>query len=52
MVTQAQVFLLELFALQGAVHGDQQLAHGNRFFDIVIGAQAGCLNRSFDGAMS
>jgi hypothetical protein len=50
--TQADVLALELVRLQRALDGQQQLGHGQRLFQEVVGAEAGRLDRGLDVAVA
>ena len=52
LAAQAQVFTTQLVSFEGALDGDEQLAHGQRFFDEVIGPEARGLDGGLDRAVS
>ena len=51
-LAQADVFTLQAVVLQSMLDGQQQLGQGERFFNVVIGTESGCLYRGLHIAVS
>ena len=51
LAAQVLVFPRQPVRLQRPLHGQQQLGHGQRFLDEIVGAQPGRFHRGFDRAV-
>src|SRR5581483_1042111 len=49
---EPDVFAAQSLGREGAIHGDEELAHRYRLLDEIIRAEPGRLDRRFDGAVS